>query len=70
MSLPAAAMAPDSGERNPILIGPWATASPTATSPARLGSSSSNLAIRMPNLPRDRALRPVIVTANALGRRG
>ncbi len=26
MSLPAWAMAPESGERNPILIGPWAAA--------------------------------------------
>src|SRR5947207_4340033 len=28
MSLPACAMAPESGARNPILIGPWASAAP------------------------------------------
>src|ERR1043166_2094419 len=31
MSLPAWAMAPDSGARKPILIGPWANAAPAAS---------------------------------------
>src|SRR5213080_1996262 len=51
MSLPAAAMAPDSGERKPILIGPGAGAAPTATSNAASVSSTTRPTIRMLRLP-------------------
>ena len=46
MSLPAAAMAPDSGERKPILIGPCAAASP-ATSATSDAVTSPSLTMRM-----------------------
>src|SRR5689334_11053651 len=65
MSLPAAAMAPDRGERNPILIGPGcAVVSWTSQADARIAATkTTRVAMRM------RAPRGEIVTA-IRGRRG
>src|SRR6266850_669151 len=40
MSLPAAAMAPDSGEMKPILMGPWAAASPAKSTTSDAATAS------------------------------
>src|SRR5215470_5181703 len=46
MSLPAAAIAPVSGEMKPILIGPWAPASPAARTHA-VASTKTKVAVRI-----------------------
>ena len=48
MSLPAWAMAPDSGERKPILIGPWAPAvgAPAVSASATIAPSASSTTAR------------------------
>src|SRR5262249_42763052 len=46
MSLPAAAIAPVSGEMKPILIGPWASASPAARRKA-VASSDTRVGVRI-----------------------
>src|SRR5260370_29727670 len=50
MSLPAAAIAPDSGEMNPILIGPCAAASPATKTDATAIISTSRPTVRMRTL--------------------
>src|SRR5260370_11830285 len=50
MSLPAAAIAPDSGEMNPILIGPCAPASPATKTDATAIISTSRPTVRMRTL--------------------
>src|SRR5262245_3264218 len=47
MSLPAAAIAPVSGEMKPILIGPWASAWLAARSKAVASSSNTTVAVRI-----------------------
>src|SRR4030095_7772478 len=67
MSWPAAAMAPDSGERNPILIGPWALASPSAARDTATPTSSSHPIERMRDPPGEPSL-PTLILPQTSGR--
>src|SRR5689334_2660512 len=55
ISFPAAAIAPDSGDRNPILIGPCAPALPTPSSDTTTAITATHapLTMRTPHPPRD-----------------
>src|SRR6185295_19470998 len=59
MSLPAAAMGPDSGERKPILIEPCAATPSAKPTESRSASKASRVTMRM----------AVILAANAVGGR-
>src|SRR5262249_61928981 len=62
MSLPAWAMAPDRGARNPILIGAWANAAPAVSMVSAAIVSAVSVLIDLPSLIilvlRSRILRP------------
>src|SRR5215470_5129100 len=69
MSLPALAMAPDIGERNPILIGAWApTGSTPTTSPVTRSSSvTSGPSARMRSVLLEVSARPSLPPEGRLG---
>ena len=57
MSLPAWAIAPEIGERKPILIGPWASTEPVAIAPTSPTTASSVPIVRMRRFLRSESAR-------------